>query len=124
MEVNNNENSVKVLPKAPKSSTLRVLKETRRRVLQELAKINKKDYGRKVKFDELLSLALNKVTANDHKALQECSLSNSDRFEKQYKEYATKNGSLSKDEYLGKLMAGELSIPAPRTANGKGDSQP
>lgn len=97
--------------KAPKPSShaaLRVRKETRKRVLSELAKINKKDFGRRIRADEFLTLAISLVTSADIAKLQEGSLSNADRFERDLKAYITKNGPISKDDYLGKRLTGEI----------------
>lgn len=91
-------------------AAIRVRKETRKRVLAELAKANKKDFGKRVHADEYLTLALSLVTQLHIKQLQEGSLSNTDRFEMAYREYVSKNGPISKDAYLGKRLNGEILV--------------
>lgn len=99
-------------PKAANASTvgLRVKRETKRRVMQELAKINKKDFGKRVKADDLIVLALGLVQDNHLKQLQDASLSNSDRLQIQHRAFIRHHGNVSKDEFIGKLLSGELSI--------------
>jgi hypothetical protein len=86
---------------------LRVKRETKRRVLSELAKANKKEFGRKVRTDELISLALSLLESRHISELQERSLTNADKLQRQYNEYVKKNGAISKDAYIGRLLAGE-----------------
>jgi len=97
-------------PAAKKSNTaaLRVSNETRRKVLSELTKANKKTFGRTIKPDQLIALALSKLTSSDIVELQEKSLSNQDRIEKAYRDYIAKNGAISRDEFLGKMLTGEV----------------
>lgn len=88
---------------------LRVKRETKRRVMQELAKINKKDFGKRIKADELIVLALGLVQDHHLTKLQESSLSNTDRLQLQHRAYIRQHGNISKDEFIGKLLSGELS---------------
>ncbi|MBS1983574.1 MAG: hypothetical protein JST16_05320 [Bdellovibrionales bacterium] len=88
--------------------TVRVKKETRKRILSELAKANKKDFGRRVHADEILSVALTLLTPDHIKKLQEESLSAMDRLERDYRTHVAKHGPMSKDVYLGKRLSGEI----------------
>jgi hypothetical protein len=85
--------------------SLRVKRETKRRILAELAKVNKKDFGKKVRPDNLIALALSLLTDQHMKSLQEASLTNADRFEQRYRDYIKSHGVTSKDEFLGKILA-------------------
>lgn len=96
---------------------LRVKRETKRRVLSELAKINKKDFGRMVRADELIALAMSLVEPKHLTELQERSLSNADRLERQYQAYIKTNGNVSKDAFLGKFLAGEITIASTAVAS-------
>ena len=107
MENTNVEKKTKTV-KPSTFGAIRVRKETRKRVLADLAKVNKKDFGKRVHADEYLSLALGLVTQEHIKQLQSSSLSNGDRLEMAYREYVSKNGQISKDDYLGKRLAGEI----------------
>jgi hypothetical protein len=102
------EKTAKASKKPSGYSVLHVRKETRRRVLAELAKVNKKEFGYRVRPDQYLALALSKMGADDIKQLQEESLTNADRLARDYREYVASHGMMSKDEYLGRRLRGEL----------------
>ena len=102
----------KVQKQAAKKSdvaSIRVGKATSKQVQQTLEQINKKDFGKRVKLDALVALAMTRITQSDIATLQENSLSNQDRFERDYATYCTEYGKISKDEYLGKRLSGEIS---------------
>ncbi|MCX6110564.1 MAG: hypothetical protein NTZ90_13285 [Proteobacteria bacterium] len=84
--------------------SLRVKRETKRRVLAELAKVNKKTVGRKVRVDSLIVRALGLLTDADIVALQDGSLSNADRLELKFRDYQKLNPGASKDDFLGQLL--------------------
>ena len=83
---------------------LRVRRETKKRVQAELAKINKKDFGKKVRCDELIGTALSLLTERHIKELQDSSLTNADRLESQYRDYQKTHSGASKDDFLGTLL--------------------
>jgi hypothetical protein len=89
------------------AASLRVKPETRKRVLSELAKMNKKSFGRKVRADQLLDLLLTLIKPEHIQKLQNESLSNSDRIEMKYREHVKLHGAISKDEFLGILLSKE-----------------
>jgi hypothetical protein len=91
---------------------LRVKRETKRRVVQELAKINRKDFGKRIKADDLIALALSLLEERHVKSLQESSLTNADRVELLYREHIKKFGATTKDEFLGKILSGKVESPA------------
>jgi len=91
------------------AASLRVKPETRKRVLAELAKVNKKSFGRKVRVDQLLELLLTLVKPAHVEKMQSDSLSNSDRIEMRYREHIKRFGTISKDDFLGKILNGEIS---------------
>ena len=95
-------------PKPTAHAALRVRKETRKKVVTELAKVNRKDFGRRVRTDEYLLLAISLIRSEHIHSLQEASLSNADRLERDYRAYVAQHGSISKDEYLGRRLRGEL----------------
>lgn len=99
---------VKKAPKAAKkssSSAIRVSQEMRKRLLSELARINKKPQGKRVKIDALLAILLPKLTAKDVSDLQNASLSGRDRLEQNFKAYCAKFGQVSMDEFLAVVSA-------------------
>jgi len=95
-------------PKPAAYAALRVRKDTRKRVLSDLARINKKAFGKRIHADEYISLAVSLVTSDHFVALQEGSLSHADRLERDYRAYVAEHGHISKDQYLGKRLGGEL----------------
>ncbi len=99
----------KVVRSKPISTTsIRVKKETRKKVLYELAKANRKDFGRKLRTDDLIALAMTLLQPEHIVQLQEGTLSNADRLEKKFKEHVAKHGSMSKDAFIGKLLKADL----------------
>ena len=99
------------------SASLRVKRDTKRRVISELAKMNKKEFGRRIKADELVALALSLVESRHVAELQERSLSNSDRLDRHYQQYVKTNGPLSKDDFFGKLLSGEVTVAVLRSTS-------
>lgn len=97
---------------------IRVKKDTKKRILAELAKINKKEFGRKVQPDSLITLLLGLLKSEHIQVLQESSLTNEDRFERHYVEYVKHNGPTTKDQFLGALMGGS-GIASPRVVEPK-----
>jgi hypothetical protein len=89
------------------SSTIKITKETKRELSKLLMKVNKKDFGKRVRVEKLLLLALQQIDDSHIKQLQNESLSNEDKLEMKYREYISKNDNISKDDFIGKLLAGE-----------------
>jgi hypothetical protein len=104
----NIEKKVAVIKKSDGAS-VRVDKDTRKMILGELAKINKKAYGRKIRAGQLIRNLLAFVTPEFTKRLQEESLSNKDRMEMQFKEHVKKFGPISKDEFIGLFLRANVS---------------
>lgn len=105
-----------------KAHSIRVSPVTYNRLSEILAKVNEKKMGRSTRADEVVALALNLVTQEEVKALQEASLSNADRLELSYQKYIRENAFISQDEYLGRLMKGEL--PARKSSTQPPDNAP
>lgn len=84
--------------------SLRIKRETKKRIQAELAKVNKKEFGRKVRCDELIGTALSLLNDQHLKALQDGSMTNADRLEIQYRDYVKKHGVITKDEFLGTIL--------------------
>lgn len=82
------------------SSAIRIAFETRKKLMLELAKINKKALGKRVRIDALLLKLISKITAEDIIELQEASLTGHDRMEQSYKAYCAKFGNITMDEFL------------------------
>ena len=89
-------------------SSLRVKKGTKDNALKILETINKKDFGRKVSIDNLVTKALENVTKEDIELLQRKSLRNKDRQEIIYQLYCKKVKKISEDEFIGFFISGSL----------------
>jgi len=82
-------------------TTIRVQKATKNVLVTKLKEVNDKQLGRKVKSDELLQLAIRRLTTEDLNALQDMSLSNEDRKAKMRLKYIEIYGPISEDEFTG-----------------------
>lgn len=91
------------------TESIRIKRETKKRIQAELAGINKKDFGKKVQADALISLALSLVTPEHLRALRDSSLSNRDRLEQRYHEYCKNVRKVTRDEFFGVLLEGARS---------------
>jgi hypothetical protein len=88
------------------SSAIRVTKDCSRKFKTELARINEKTFGRRLRSDELITHFLSLLTNQDRLALQEGTMSNQDLIERDYQEYCATHQKITKDEYFGMLRQG------------------
>ena len=93
---------------AVSTAPIRVKRETKRRLLAELAKVNKKDFGKKVRVDDLLCVLLPLLNDAHIKSLQENAMTNADRIELKFRDYSKAHPGISKDEFLGALLSGKI----------------
>lgn len=78
-------------------------------------KANKKNYGRKIKDAEIISKALGLLESQHIQELQEMSLSEKDRLHIAHDDFQKKNGKITLDQFIGKLLKGEIGKAAPLT---------
>lgn len=97
----------KAAPRRPSYASLRIRRETKRQIAASLDAINKKDFGRRVRAEDYLALALSLITPQHLEQLHEASLSNADRLERDFRAFVAEHGPISRDEYLGKRLNGE-----------------
>jgi len=69
---------------------------------------NKKNFGRKVKDTEIISAALRLISSEHIRELQELTLSERDRLAMAHEEFQKANGKISLDQFIGKLLKGEI----------------
>ncbi len=113
METPTTKPAVKAKPASPFVS-IRVKRETKRKLMVELGRVNRKQFGRPVTIDDVLMLAVCPLRDEQVKGLQDSTLSNSDRLEIAFREHASKHPGTTKDEFLGTLLVGQRSkISAP-----------
>ena len=108
MEAKQDPKNVKQKHAVASTVALRVKRETRKKILIELSKANKKDFGRNLRAEDLVALAITLIRPEHIAHLQTMTLTNADRLEQQYRTYIAQHGSISKDAFLGKLLGGEL----------------
>lgn len=85
-------------------SALRVSSATKDSAIKLLISANKKEHGRKITVDDLVSLALAKISKEDLASLQKKSLRNKDRQAIIYQYYCKKVNKVSEDEFIGITM--------------------
>ena len=100
METSEVKKATKQVGKKSMFAALRVSIETKKKLHAELAKVNKKQSGMRVRMDALLLKLLTKFTATDVAELQEASLTGRDRLEQNYRAYCAKFGATTMDQYL------------------------
>jgi len=101
-------------------SSVRVSVTAKERADSLLLTINKKKFGRKVKFDDLFELAIGLVSEEHCKLLGERSLSNEDRKEQLRQRYIEQCGPISKDAWTGFTMTKEFHEFLKEQDSGKG----
>lgn len=105
-------------PKRAKKQTFlkQVDQETAKLLSQLKEKANKKDFGRKIKESEILSIAVKHVTDTQLEALRLNTYSEKDRLLMAHKSYQAKVGKISLDQFIGKLMRREIESEVIREA--------
>lgn len=111
----NNDSSAKISQHVKKvakqMSNVKKLDAETTKVLHSLKdKINKKAFGRKIRDSEIIACAIKKITQDDIKVLQEATFTERDIIGIAHEKYVKENGRISLNEYLGKLVRGEISV--------------
>ena len=112
MATDENKKQIKIQGKRVNTAGIRVSKETQRDLNRLLDKVNKKQFGKKIKINQIIAISIKLICDEHIKKLQQSSLTNADKIEMQYREYVRQNGAISKDNFLGKLhklMLGNMS---------------
>jgi hypothetical protein len=94
--------------KVSKHRLVRIHVDTLKKAERLLNSANKKEFGRKVRIDQLISMALDHVTDLDLRLLQEKSMTNIDRIEVLRRKYSEQKGDISKDEFAGFMLTAEF----------------
>ena len=82
--------------------------ETAKQLQQIKDRANRKSFGRKVKDSEVLALAVRLVSQEHVRELQEATYSEKDRLAMVHEEYQKIHGKISLDQFIGKLLKGEV----------------
>lgn len=108
---------IKDAKKTKKNAGMKKLLPDTARALQALNdRANKKNYGRKVKDTDIIALALSLVEPQHILQLQEATLSEEDRLNMAHENYQKNNGKITRDQFIGKLMRGEINLTQPSKA--------
>ena len=87
--------------------SIRVSKETRKRILQDLAKLEgNREFGGRVKASDYVLMAVGKMEPVDLLALAEKAMSGMDRLKREHKEYVAKHGPTPFGDFAWKLASG------------------
>ena len=92
-----------------KNKSVRISLENQKKAEKILAFANKKKIGRKIKIDHVLAIALDLVTDEHIRKMQDQSLSNEDRKEQLRQKYIEAHGPISRDEFTGFMLTREFS---------------
>ena len=71
---------------------------------------NKKNYGRKIRDGEILAKALSLLQSHHLEEIQEITYSEKDRLHMAHEDYQKLNGKLSLDQFIGRLLKGEIKL--------------
>lgn len=106
-----------------KMKSIRISLENQKKAERFLVLANKKKIGRTVKIDQALSIALDLLTEEQVKRLQDQSLSNEDRKEILRQKWADLYGPISKDSFTGVMLTKEFSEFLKATESGENVAQ-
>lgn len=109
MSIPDSQIASKNLKKSGQNTVLRLNKSTAESLRRLVEKANKKEYGKRIRADQIVNTALALVRPEHLIDLQQSSMSNADRIEALFKVQVEKKKSLTKDEFYGLLLAGKLS---------------
>ena len=101
---------VKKVTKVSMTNVKKLDSETTKFLSSLKEKINKKHFGRKIRDSEIIGIALKKITPEDIKMLQELTYGERDIIAIAHEKYVKQNGRITLNEYLGKLVRGEISV--------------
>lgn len=80
-------------------------------VLQKLKdKANKKDFGKRIRVDQIVRLGLSLIEPKHLEDLQRSSVSNEDRVKALLRTYVEKRKSMTREEFWGLMLAGKPPI--------------
>lgn len=106
----------KDLKKSKESSVKKIDPDAARLLRILVEKANKKDLGRKIRDSEVIMAGLEKLTSEDLQVLQDRSMRSKDRVELALLDYNKNNPKISMDEFLVKLLSGEIVVTRPSKA--------
>lgn len=98
--------------KKPSTKRTTILKkvdaETAKAIFLIKEKINKKGHGRRVRDSEVIAAGVKLIGADQIREMQETTYSEQDRLHLAHESFMKIHGKVSLDEFIGKLMRGEV----------------
>lgn len=91
-------------PSVSNTIPIRIHKSTARLLKSIVTKLNRKPIGRKVRAEQVITKALGLLTEADFEEIKESTYDSKDRLEIEYRKFCQKNGSISKDDFLKKIL--------------------
>ncbi len=92
-----------------KKQVLKKLDPDSAKLLQSIKdRVNKKSHGRKIRDYEIIHKALTLIGIPHISELQEKSLTEKDHLNRAYEGYQKTHGKISFDQFIGKLLKGEV----------------
>ena len=90
----------------------RIKAETDRKLLAILKRLNSKEFGRKLRADDVIKLSISLLKDEHFKKLQDTTLTNTDRLELLYKQHSSKDKNITRDSFIGLVLAGKIDTSA------------
>ena len=92
-----------------KKNTLKKVDSESAKLLATLKeKANKKSFGRKIKDGEIIAKGLSLIEPHHLMEIQETTFSEKDRLLMAHEEYSRQNGKITLDQFIGRLLKGEI----------------
>jgi len=105
--------SEKKTPLAKRKNVLKKVDLESAKLLANLKeRANKKNYGRKIRDGEIIALGLSLIGTQHLQELQSQTLSEKDRLHMAHEDFVKQHGKISLDQFIGKLLKGEISHAA------------
>lgn len=86
----------------------KVDQKTAQKLIDLKAKINSKDFGRKISEMEIISYGIDLIEDKHLKELQERTYSEQDKLRLAHEEYKKTNGEISLDQFIGLLLKSQV----------------
>lgn len=98
---------------AKKKSVIKKLDPEAAKLLATLKeRANKKTHGRMIRDAEILAKALSLIEAKHLQELQDASLNEKDRLHMAHEEFIKQHGKITLDQFIGRLLKGEIRAPS------------
>ena len=91
-----------------KYTSIRVTRTSANTIRKTITTANKKNYGELLRPCDLVDLLVKSITNDTINQLQEHSMSEQDKFDRDYKNYCSQNKKVTKDEFYKLVRQGQI----------------